>query len=156
MKKIVFIIAFILIYSNLKADIGVFNNVINTNAVTNIQGTSVTCGGTITLLTGDPQVTEKGVVRSTSINPTTSNFKIIVPGNVGPGPISSATYSAAITGLSQSTMYHARAYMINSDGTFYGQDVSFATIPTLGEWGLFVLAGLFIGVGSLCVWKQII
>ena len=44
------------------------------------------------------------------------------------------TFTTSLTGLSSSTLYHARAYATNSVGTNYSQDVKFATsAPVPGE-----------------------
>jgi len=78
-----------------------------------------TAGGNVTS-DGGASVTERGVVWATSINPTTSNNKVVVSGTTG-------SYSAEITGLTSNTTYHVRSFATNSVGTSYGADVSFTT-----------------------------
>jgi photosystem II stability/assembly factor-like uncharacterized protein len=93
---------------------------VTTTTVTNITTNSATSGGNVTDI-GTSNVTERGVVYSTTSNPTTSDTKI-VDGSIGTG-----TYSSSLTGLSASTTYHVRAYATNSAGTAYGANVEFAT-----------------------------
>ncbi|MCL2074359.1 MAG: DUF5689 domain-containing protein [Marinilabiliaceae bacterium] len=94
--------------------------VLTTLAATNVTNSSATLGGNISFV-GNPEYTERGVCYSTSQNPTTSDFKIIVPGS-GAGD-----FSASASGLSDNTTYYVRAYAINSEGTAYGNQISFAT-----------------------------
>jgi uncharacterized protein (TIGR02145 family) len=90
-----------------------------TVAVTDINFTSATSGGTITSDGNDP-VTAKGVCWSTSSNPTTSDSKT----SDGEG---SASFTSFLTGLTPGTTYHVRAYATNSVGTGYGSEVTFTT-----------------------------
>jgi hypothetical protein len=62
---------------------------------------------------------ERGVVWSTSPNPTTSNFKSVVSGNMG-------QFSAPITGLTPGQTYFVRGYIINATGTYYGNELEFS------------------------------
>src|SRR5690606_30528053 len=68
-------------------------------------------------------VTERGVVYSTSQNPTTSDSK--VTSGTGTGE-----FTAEITELSSSTKYYVRAYAINSKGTTYSSQAEFTTEQT--------------------------
>jgi uncharacterized protein (TIGR02145 family) len=76
-------------------------------------------GGEVTS-DGNNPVTERGIVYATTQNPTTANTKL--PNGSGVGP-----FSSSVTGLTAKTTYFARAYAINSQGTFYGNQVSFIT-----------------------------
>jgi len=87
---------------------------------TAVTATSATLGGDVNS-DGGSTVTERGVVYSTSINPTTSDTKTQVGSGTG-------VYSQSVTGLSPGTTYHFRAYAINSLGTSYGSDQLFTTI----------------------------
>lgn len=78
-------------------------------------------GGTVSH-DGYATVTERGVCYSTSINPTTTDSKVVDPGT-GEG-----TFTATISGLTGGTTYYVRAYAINSQGTSYGSNKSFTTI----------------------------
>jgi hypothetical protein len=93
---------------------------VSTTIVTNITTNSATSGGNVTDI-GLSSVTERGIVFGTTLNPTTSDIKII-DGSTGIG-----TYTSSLTGLSASTTYHVRAYAINTQGTAYGANVEFAT-----------------------------
>lgn len=92
---------------------------ISTSVPVNITTNSAILGGNISS-DGGNTVTERGVVYGLSINPTTSNTKIQSGDGIG-------IYSVNVTGLTQGTTYHVRAYAINSNGTFYGADESFIT-----------------------------
>jgi hypothetical protein len=99
---------------------------VTTAAVTNVAPTTATGNGTV-VSDGGSAITERGVCWGTSINPTTSNSKATSAGTVG-------SYSASVTGLSDNTIYHARAYAINSIGTSYGNDVTFRDYPVSLGW----------------------
>lgn len=92
---------------------------VTTSDVTNITYSSATVGGNVTN-DGGANVTERGVVYSTSSNPTISNSKKRSGSGTG-------AYSVELSGLSEGTTYYVRAYAINSNGTSYGQQVSFTT-----------------------------
>jgi uncharacterized protein (TIGR02145 family) len=93
---------------------------VTTNIVANITQTSATAGGNVTSTGGAPGVS-RGVVYSTSPNPTLSNS------NVGAGSGGIGTFSANITGLTPSITYYVRAYAINDAGVAYGEERSFFT-----------------------------
>jgi len=90
---------------------------VTTTSVTNITATGATGSGTVED-DGNSTITERGVCWSTSANPTTANSKATAAGTTG-------SFTANITGLSDGTVYHVRAYAINSAGTTYGNDVTF-------------------------------
>jgi uncharacterized protein (TIGR02145 family) len=98
-----------------------------------ITSTSVTSGGNITSDGGTP-VTKRGLCWSTSENPTTDNTH----SDNGIGPDS---FIYNVTGLTTGTLYHIRAYAINSVGTAYGADVQFTTlcIPDIYTSGVSLL-----------------
>lgn len=93
---------------------------VQTSAPTNITQTTATLGGNV-INQGTSNISERGVVYSSSSNPTTDDFKII-DGNTGTG-----SYTATITGLSPATTYYTKAYAINSYGTAYGSQQVFTT-----------------------------
>lgn len=93
---------------------------VQTTAPTNITQTTATLGGHV-INQGTSNISERGVVYSTSPNPTTSDFKII-NANTGTG-----NYTASASGLSSTTTYYVKAYAINSYGTAYGGQESFTT-----------------------------
>jgi hypothetical protein len=91
--------------------------IVSTTAVTAITATTATGSGTVED-DGGGVITERGVCWNTSANPTTANSKATAAGTTG-------SFTANITGLSDGTVYHVRAYAINSMGTIYGNDVAF-------------------------------
>lgn len=92
---------------------------VTTNAASAIGSTSATGNGSVDW-DGASIITERGFVWSTSVNPTTSDSKVIVAGATG-------SYSGSLTSLVASTTYHYRAYAINAIGTSYGADTTFNT-----------------------------
>jgi len=92
---------------------------LTTNTVTDIVGTTATCGGNITDDGGDI-ITARGVCWNTSTNPTIANSKTIDAGTIG-------SFTSSITGLSSNTLYYVRAYSTNSVGTTYGNEQSFTS-----------------------------
>jgi uncharacterized protein (TIGR02145 family) len=94
---------------------------ITTTAVTFITTYGASSGGEITS-DGGATVTARGVVWSTSQNPTvTSNAGITTNGS-GTG-----AFTSNLTGLTAGTTYYVRAYATNSVGTAYGNQVQFTT-----------------------------
>jgi len=92
---------------------------ISTLPIGNITSTSANSGGNITN-NGGSAVTQRGIVWSTSPNPTTANNST----NNGSG---TGSFSSNLIGLTANTTYYVRAYAINSAGTSYGNQVSFTT-----------------------------
>jgi pectinesterase len=92
---------------------------VTTAALSSILVKTAKGGGTVTSWGGD-SVTARGICWSTNSNPTTSNSKTIDGSDIG-------SFTSGLTGLIASTMYHVRAYAINSAGTGYGGDSTFTT-----------------------------
>lgn len=92
---------------------------LKTASVGAITGTTATSGGSITSDGGAP-ITVRGVCWSTMASPTIADAKT----NDGEG---TSQFSSSLTGLTENTTYHVRAYASNSVGTSYGEDVSFST-----------------------------
>jgi len=67
---------------------------------------------------GNAPITERGVVFSTSPNPTTADTKVVVSGTTG-------TFNASLTGLVSGSPYYVRAFATNTIGTAYGSGISF-------------------------------
>ena len=93
---------------------------VTTSTVTNVTTSGATLGGEVTS-DGNATVTERGVVYSTTQNPTTASTKVTIGSGLG-------TFSTNISGLTPNTIYYVRAYAINSQGTAYSVSMSF-TIP---------------------------
>jgi len=95
---------------------------VTTTAVTNTTQTTANSGGNVTS-DGGSTVTARGVCWSTSSNPTTTNSHTIDGVGIG-------VFVSSISGLTQNTLYHVRAYATNSTGTAYGNDLDFTTSTT--------------------------
>jgi len=94
---------------------------ISTLAVTEITATTAKSGGNVTNDNGG-EITSKGIVWSTSQNPTfEQNIGITIEG-AGAG-----LFQSMLTGLSQNTNYYVRSHATNSAGTAYGSQVQFKT-----------------------------
>lgn len=92
---------------------------LSTLPVGNITGNASTSGGNITNNGGTP-VTQRGVVWSTSPNPTTANNSTSNGSGTG-------SFTSNLAGLTASTTYYVRAYATNSAGTAYGNELTFTT-----------------------------
>ncbi len=93
---------------------------ISTAAVTGRTDTSAYSGGTIAYDGGAP-VTARGVCWGIAHNPTLSDDT--TKNGTGTG-----TFTSFITGLDPGKTYYVRAYATNSEGTAYGEEVSFTTL----------------------------
>lgn len=93
--------------------------VVVTNNVTNATSSSALCGGNVTS-DGGSSVTARGICWSTSSNPTVS-------GSHTTDGTGNGIFSSTLTGLSSSTTYFVKAYATNSQGTAYGNEISFIT-----------------------------
>ncbi len=101
--------------------------VLTTSEVTGITKTSATGGGTITS-DGGTEITSRGIVWNTNPNPTTENYKTTDGAGIG-------NFSSNMTGLEYNTKYYVRAYATNSEGTAYGNSVTFRTHGIVGGSG---------------------
>lgn len=107
---------------------------VTTTASSNVTSSAATAGGNVTSQ-GTSAVTQRGVVWSTSQNPTiTTNSGITNDGN-GTG-----IFISEITGLALSTTYYYRAYATNDQGTAYGAQSSFQTLSIVAP---IVITGAF-------------
>jgi uncharacterized protein (TIGR02145 family) len=92
---------------------------LTTTAITAITTTTATSGGTIQD-EGVSAITAKGVCWATTQNPTTANNKTT-------NGIDTASFISSLTELLGSTTYYVRAYVTNSAGTAYGNELMFNT-----------------------------
>ena len=93
---------------------------ITTAPISSIQATKAKSGGTITF-DGGSNITARGIVWNTSINPTIGlSTKTIDGSGVG-------SFESTLTLLIPNTTYYVRAYSTNEFGTSYGNEVTFST-----------------------------
>ena len=93
---------------------------LTTQEVSGISSTTATLNGNI-VFAGAPPYSERGFVySSTNNNPTTNNDTKVVVTGAGTG-----SFSTTVSGLIENTTYYVRAYAINTEGTAYGEPVSF-------------------------------
>jgi plastocyanin len=95
---------------------------LTTTSVTSITSTTAVSGGNITS-EGIAAVTARGVCWSTTANPTTTDSKTVDGDGIG-------QFVSNLTGLTDGTIYHVRAYATNSAGTAYGNEISFTATST--------------------------
>ena len=100
---------------------------LTTTAVTNVTLNTATSGGSVKNDNG-VSVTSQGVCWSTKTGPTINDSKTT-------GMTVTADFTSSLTGLSSNTTYYVRAFITNSDGVTYGNEVTFTTLqgdmPTL-------------------------
>jgi uncharacterized protein (TIGR02145 family) len=94
---------------------------LTTTAASSITQTAASSGGNISN-DGGAAIIARGVCWSTSANPT---IALTTKTSDGTGI---GAFTSNITGLSANTTYYVRAYAINSQGTAYGNEVSFITL----------------------------
>lgn len=91
-----------------------------TYTATNITQSGATCSAAI-LDDGGLPVLSRGVCWNTLTNPTLAGSYMVSGADTG-------SYSCAIAGLSSGRVYYARAFAINDNGTFYGNQITFYTL----------------------------
>lgn len=89
--------------------------------IDNISTTEGKVYGEVTV-SGGATITQRGFVYALTSNPTTANSKVTVTGTTG-------TMEYLLTGLTSGTLYYVRAFATNSEGTAYGDNRSFTTLP---------------------------
>lgn len=102
-----------------KTTLGMSLATVTTNDPNVLTSNVAILGGNVTA-DGNAQVSERGIVYATTQTPTTSNTKVVNGGGLG-------TFSGSIQGLTANTTYYVRAYALNSQGTSYGNQLSFNT-----------------------------
>ena len=99
----------------------IYEPTLTTEAATDITETSATLNGVISIVSENcevPNNTEQGFVYSTEIQPTLEDTQVNVNG---------ANISTTIEGLTPNTTYYVRAFLTNTLGDFYGDEISFST-----------------------------
>lgn len=94
---------------------------VSTLPSTLISQTTATLNGSVSS-EGSSSLLYRGLCWATTVNPTVGSSHVDVGALVG-------TYSADVTGLTEGTLYHVRAYAANSVGISYGEDITFTTLP---------------------------
>ncbi len=97
---------------------------LGTNKIFNVTSSSATVTGFV-VAEGDG-FTERGICYDIQPAPTVAKSKAIYTGTV-----TKAAYNVTLTGLSFATTYYARAYATGPEGTVYGSERSFTTLPVL-------------------------
>ncbi|MBW6500053.1 MAG: hypothetical protein K0B05_01560 [Bacteroidales bacterium] len=92
---------------------------VSTNTVTDITTNSAASGGKV-LEDGNAEVSVRGVCWSTNQSPTINDNKTMDGAGIG-------SYTSSLTQLAPNTLYYVKAYATNSEGTGYGNVVSFTT-----------------------------
>ena len=101
------------------AEVSVAFPAVITTIPSNITATTVTSGG---FITNGSNITARGLVWSTSPNPTIDTNNGITINGAGTG-----TFTSNIASLIPNTIYFIRAYASNNVGTNYGSQLSFTT-----------------------------
>ena len=100
--------------------------IVKTLSVSNISTSTAALNGLI-VYSGDPMYTERGFVYSYLYpNPSVDDPESSTTTRVVSG--TSTEFSVNIDGLTELQNYSVRAYITNSDGTFYGESVEFIPI----------------------------
>jgi uncharacterized protein (TIGR02145 family) len=102
-----------------KDDVPELKPVLTTTEVTDISAVYAVSGGNISS-EGGAAITARGVCWSTNQRPTIDDAK----SNDGKGI---GSFSSEMSPLKYNTTYYVRAYATNSNGTFYGNEVSFTS-----------------------------
>ena len=92
---------------------------VTTSSVPFICSTSAPVGGKVDY-EGLSPVTERGVYYGLSANPEKTGTKL----SLGNGP---GFFSTILTELNQTTTYYLKTYVINNEGIFYGNEITFTT-----------------------------
>ena len=132
---------------------------VTTAEPTEITANSAVSGGSITSNDGNYVfVLEKGICWATHPNPMVMNDSYTESGS------GAENFTAEMTELSPNTVYYVRAYAVTLDGTFYGDELSFATVFMGAINGLFSISSTrqvyfsqgnlqYIGSASTPYWK---
>jgi surface protein len=123
MKKLLLLSAlFIFTCTDDEGNPCVYEPTLTTEAATDITETSATLNGVISIVSENcdaPNNTEQGFVYSTEIQPTLADVQVNVNGT---------NISTTVEGLEPNTTYYVRAFLTNTIGDFYGEEVSFTTV----------------------------
>lgn len=97
---------------------------LSTSQFYNVKSDSATVVGFV-VAQGDG-FTERGICYNTAPAPTVANSKMVYSGST-----TAATYIVKLGGLNYATKYYARAYATGLEGTVYGEEITFTTLPVV-------------------------
>ncbi len=97
---------------------------LSTSQLLNVKSDSATVVGFV--VAEGEGFTERGICYNTAAAPTIANNKVVYTGS-----LKSATYTVKLGGLAYATKYYARAYATGPEGTIYGEEVTFTTLPVV-------------------------
>ena len=100
---------------------------VTTQAVSAITDTTATGNGTVVVVGG---ATQHGHVWTTVDSPARPNLTDDAARKTTNGVPSLGAFTSSLTGLTANTTYYVRAYITSSNGTTYGDIVSFTTLAT--------------------------
>jgi len=92
---------------------------VTTNSAVATSNTEATCVGQVTF-DGNTDIIAQGICYATTANPDLTNSSVS-------SAVTNNPFTVSITGLTQGTTYHVRAYARNSEGVSYGADMTFST-----------------------------
>lgn len=127
-----------------------FSIVINTNSVV-MDGSDVSRAICYCSITDDAgyTISSRGICRNSTGNPEKTENQVACGSGNG-------NFSGTFTGLSSATTYYIRAWATTSTGTtVYGNQLTYTTIPTLGEWGLIAFLSLIGLIGGIVIWRKL-
>lgn len=96
--------------------------VVNTTSVTRITAVNAVAVGDV-ISDSNASVTDRGICVGTLSNPTAADTKISAGCGTG-------SFTCDLTNLQPNTTYYIRAYAVNSQGTSYGEEITFTTLKT--------------------------
>ncbi|GHT68208.1 hypothetical protein AGMMS50239_32810 [Bacteroidia bacterium] len=108
-------------------------NTNNSNAPTVLTGEAVDVTQKTAIVTGNIQssggsnVVQRGICYSKSHTPTTNSNKVTNGSGEG-------YFDCSLINLTPNTLYYARAFAVNVEGTSYGNEIAFSTEPEISDW----------------------
>ncbi len=129
MKKIIScaLICTLLTFISCVEEAALIELTVSTDTPSNITDQDATLGGDI-VIEGESAITTKGICIGLTANPTIDDVNNFVD-ELGSG---TGAFADNYSGFDPNTTYHVRAYATNSNGTFYGEDMSFTTLESTG------------------------
>ena len=103
---------------------------VTTNSVNDITETSAFCVGAI-VDNGNADIIAKGFCWGTNQNPTLDDN--VVAADMTREDAADEFFTATLSELTAVTEYYVRAYATNSEGTAYGENISFVTLEGSGD-----------------------